>query len=293
VESLTEGVETTIWEGKPTAASFAGYYLTYSAPLLVLAAVWWLIGAAPPRVVDALATLAGLASWAFPGLTGADLALYLGAAALTVLLGIAVWVVKVSLKPLIYYLALYAGVEAARYLLGAAWGLQERLLAVAAASLAAALVVDLYRRSFHYRITRHTVSISGGLVSSTERSVMISKINDVIVMRPFLGRLLGFGHVIPVTATQIGLGETFSLTGVAAQVPKTPVEVGVGGGRSIVDFRPRPNNSLYGVREPVMVREILVRLASLSEEYLRESAERLRSIDEALRRRGGGEGGGE
>lgn len=287
MESLRGGVETIVWEGKPTAASFAGYYLTYALPLLALAAVWWLLGAAPPKVVDALSTLAGFASWAFPGLAGDKLVLYLGAAAITVLVGIAVWVTKVSLKPLIYYLGLYVGVEAARYFLDAGWGFQERLAAVAAASLAAVILVDLYRRSFHYRITRHTVSISGGLLSSTERSVMISKINDVVVVRPFLGRLLGFGHVIPVTATQIGLGETFSLTGVATQVPKTPVEVGVGGGRSIVDFMPRPNNSLYGVREPVMVREIIVRLASMGEEYLRESAERLRSIDEALRRGGG------
>ncbi len=275
-----------VWEGRPTAASFSGYYATYSMPLLGLAAVWLLIQYSPPRVVDALSTLAGLASWAFPGLSGPLLVVYMGGAALTLLIGIAVWVVKVSLKPLLYYSVLYVGVEAARYLLAAAWGFWERAMLVGAVTLAALVAVDLYRRSFHYVITRHTVSIRGGLLSSTERSVMISKINDVVVVKPFLGKLLGYGHVIPVTATQIGLGETFSLTGVAAKVPKTPVEVGVGGGRSIVDFRPRPNNSLFGVREPVMVREILVRLASLGEEYLRESAERLRSIDEKLGRQG-------
>jgi len=277
-----------VWEGRPTLASFLGYYLTYAAPAVSLAVVWELLGVAPPRVADALATLAGLFSWAFPGLSGLGLAWYIGAAALTVLIGVAVWVVKVSIRPLLYYVALYAGVEAARYFLAAPWGLQERILAVVGVSAAAVLGVDLYRRSFKYRITRHTVSISGGLLSSTERSVMISKINDVIVVKPLLGKIFGFGHVIPVTATQIGLGETFSLTGVAGKIPKTPVEVGVGGGRSIVDFRPRPNNSLYGVREPIAVREILVRLASMAEEYLRESAERLKSIDMALHRPGEG-----
>lgn len=273
------------WRGKPTFASFMGYYLAYSLPIVSVIAVQLISSVADKKTVDAFVTILGVFSWVFPGMSSMETMYYATGALLAILVGIVIWLTRVKLKPLLYYLVVFAGIEALRMYSGAGWGFSERIFLLTVASLAGATIVDLYRRSFTYTVTRNVISVKGGLISSVERSVMISKINDVIVIKPLLGKILGFGHVIPVTPSQIGLGETFSIGGVGGNVPKTPINLGVGGGRTVIDFRPRPENSLYGVSEPGVVKELIIRLSSMGDEYLRESAERLKSIEDILRKK--------
>ncbi|RLE60305.1 MAG: hypothetical protein DRJ35_03625 [Thermoprotei archaeon] len=271
------------WQGKPTFASFLGYYLAYSLPIISILIVQFMATIADRKMIDAFVTILGVFSWVFPGMNGLETMYYAAGVLLTILIGVIIWLTKVKLKPLLYYLAAFIGIEALRIYTRMNWGFSERFFLLTVVSLAGIAVVDLYRRSFTYTITRNVITVEGGLISSVERSVMISKINDVIVVKPLLGKILGFGHVIPVTPSQIGLGETFSVGGVGGNVPKTPINVGVGGGRTIVDFRPRPENSLYGVSEPGVVKELIIRLSSMGDEYLRESTERLKNIEKILR----------
>lgn len=281
-EKISTSVEV-YWRGKPTLASFLGYYLAYSLPIISILVVQFLASIADRKIVDAFVTILNVFSWIFPGMNSLETMYYAAGVLLSILIGVIIWLTKVKLKPLLYYLAVFVGIEALRIYNRTSWGFSERFFLLAVVSLAGIAIVDLYRRSFTYTITRNVITVEGGLISSVERSVMISKINDVIVIKPLLGKILGFGHVIPVTPSQIGLGETFSIGGIGGSVPKTPVNVSVGGGRTIVDFRPRPENSLYGVSEPGVVKELIIRLSSMSDEYLRESAERLKNIEKILR----------
>ena len=244
-----------LWEGKPRAISFVKHYTLALAPLILLSFSPKMLEKFPPWLKAPLSALASLLG---------SLGLAVGEALLlswilTVGLGVLIWVFETTLKPLLYYVTLIVVAELAPHYYHFLTREFTYLLICAVALVA----VDTYRRGFKYIITHDAVVIRGGLVSRIERSVILTSLADIIVVKPLIGRVAGYGHVIPVTASQLGLGDTASIAGVGAGSAKSRLSVLVGGWRSIRTVRPSPLNSVYGVSRPEEVRNLILRAAGV------------------------------
>ncbi len=121
--------------------------------------------------------------------------------------------------------------------------------------LAGILSVDFYRRGHRYYVTNRRIVMEKRFISVRKRELPISKINDVVVEIPILGRIFNFGTVIPLTASGLGVGEDLALAGTSVKVNR--FEVGVAGGRSVNVPRARTFLALYGIPDPDRVSGII------------------------------------
>ena len=84
------------------------------------------------------------------------------------------------------------------------------LLTFTSISLLSILNTELYRRSHKYEITDVYIKTSAGLFSSKERILILNKINDIASSQSFFGKIFGYGTIIPVTASGMGMGFNFA-----------------------------------------------------------------------------------
>ncbi len=143
-----------------------------------------------------------------------------------------------------------AAVSTALYFYGYPLWIPELLM-----GLLGNLAVDFYRRGHHYYITSKRIVMEKRFLTVKVRELPISKINDVVLEIPFLGRIFGFGNVIPLTASGLGVGEDLALAGSSVKVSR--FEVGVAGGRSVNVPRARTFLALYGVPDPENVSSLI------------------------------------
>ncbi len=115
--------------------------------------------------------------------------------------------------------------------------------------------IDLYRRAHHYYVTNKRIVTELRFLVVKSRELPISKINDLVVEVPILGRLFGFGHVIPLTASGLGVGQDLALAGTSIKVHR--FDVGIAGGRTVTVPRTRTFLSLYGVPDPERVASVI------------------------------------
>lgn len=125
------------------------------------------------------------------------------------------------------------------------------------------LVTEWYRRSHLYVVTNARIYTSAGVLSKKERTLPISKINDISVHKGILGTIFGFGTLIPVTASGIGMGSDFAL--LAGTVSKRffgfpTVGLSIGGGHSIQLPKTRTHDALFGIMRPNVVRERIMKV---------------------------------
>ncbi|MEM0009264.1 MAG: PH domain-containing protein [Thermofilum sp.] len=244
------------WEGSPTRISYLGQYARALVPLasLGLVAVFrWFAG-------DFLRDVSGVASFVlreiWPDMPTLDALIYAGGVFLSLLLGLLVWVVALDIWVLVFEVFAYLAVEAVRVNLGIGLGLAGRVLFLALFSFAWMLLVDAQRKTYRYSVSHRGVAMSGGLLRRVERYVSGDAISDVIVVKPLLGRLFGFGHVVVVTPSQLGLGETYSLGGGATS--RKGLGTIVGGGRAVREVLAKPWNCIFGVKNPDRVRDYIL-----------------------------------
>lgn len=120
---------------------------------------------------------------------------------------------------------------------------------------------DAYRRSHRYYLTDRRLVAHFGFVSSSERDLLYSKVDDLIVQQSFIGRLLGFGTIIPISASGIGTGsdQVFAFVGGEGKLPMGPtMSVSLGGGKSVTIPRAPSFYSLYGVARPDRLKNIMI-----------------------------------
>ncbi len=181
----------------------------------------------------------------------------------------------------------YAGVALATIALTATfWDGAARLEVGVPTVLAAfgglgALGVEGRRRSHVYRITNLRILFSGGFWVKKERQVRYDHITDLDGTQSLLGRVLGFGTIIPVTASGFGLGEDTSQANVMAGGGAAKkgifggVAVGAGGGKGVNTGRARTFHQLTGVKpykKTKRLLEELIQRATLSP-YLAEQVD--------------------
>ena len=147
----------------------------------------------------------------------------------------------------------------------AVWvGNRLELIVLALFALGGLVSAEIYRRSHRYIVTNARVFTRAGIFAPDERIVPLAKINDIELDRHFIGRLLGYGTVIPLTGSGIGMGSDLAaVSGTVAKQWKVfgypTVGITVTGGHSIQVPKTRTHEVLFGVRRPAVVRDIIMK----------------------------------
>jgi hypothetical protein len=159
-------------------------------------------------------------------------------------------------------------------------------------SVLGAASVEVYRRAHTFYITNMRIVTEVDFTSRKRNELTYDKVNNVVLEQDLLGSLFGFGTIIPVTASGLGMGSDFSAVSVdasgrASQGPT--VSVGVLGGRSVQTPRVRSMYGIFGVEDPDAVHQLIsenVR-AYVQAPYLRKMTEQLDDLKKSLGKGGG------
>jgi hypothetical protein len=118
----------------------------------------------------------------------------------------------------------------------------------AAASIVGFLCVEVYRRSHQYLITNQRLIFSGGILTKRTRFIRYDKITEFNSEQGVLGQILGFGTIIPVSESGLGLGsdKTFAGAGVGGG-SRLKLFGFAGGGKDVNTPRTRSYYELFGV----------------------------------------------
>jgi membrane protein YdbS with pleckstrin-like domain len=118
-----------------------------------------------------------------------------------------------------------------------------------AVSLVGFLIVELYRRSHKYIITNLRIVFKGGIFTKRERTIRYDKITDIDAKQGILGQIFGFGTIIPVSQSGLGLGsdKTMAAGGVEVGTSKTRLFGFAGGGKEVQTPIARSYYELHGV----------------------------------------------
>ncbi|CAI8264590.1 MAG: Uncharacterised protein [Methanobacteriota archaeon] len=133
------------------------------------------------------------------------------------------------------------------------------------------LFVNIYyfQRSFCYAITTDAVIFRKDfMLTNSVRRILYSNFTDVIVQQGPIGTIMGYGNVVPLTGSGLGLGEeTIGISAgaaggaldskegesVATSLPKKIIKmffVLLTSQRTIRTVKPDPADCFYGVRKP-------------------------------------------
>ena len=120
--------------------------------------------------------------------------------------------------------------------------------------------VEFFRRGHRYYLTNKRIVARFGRVSVSERSTLYSKIDDLVLQKPFLGRLFNFGTVIPITSTGLGMGQDLAVAGATAGAGKGPLSAGLFAAGGKVKNVPRDLSLyvLYRIKNPEQARNLIM-----------------------------------
>lgn len=149
-------------------------------------------------------------------------------------------------------------------------------------------LVELYRHSHSYILTDHRIVLQGGVLRSKQRVIRYEKISDIESSQALVGKLFGFGTIIPITGSGFGMGndESFAGGGVAGSTGKRVGFFGFAGGeRGVNAPRTRSYYELHGIYP---YRDVRARLEELVQQssvapYQREQISLQREILDTLR----------
>lgn len=150
------------------------------------------------------------------------------------------------------------------------------------------IFVEIYRKSHHYIITNFRLILKGGMIKRKERSLRYDKITDLSGEQGLLGRIFGFGNIIPITQSGFGLGEDEAFIGGGISAGKKAKFFGFAGGEKSVDMpRARSYYELHGVypyKEIKNLMEELVQESTIAP-YEREQVELQRKMVDLLEKK--------
>ncbi len=143
------------------------------------------------------------------------------------------------------------------------------------------LAVELHRRAHHYTITDRRIIIEyNSFYKKRRRDLVYERVQEFIVEKPLLGRIFGFGHIYPITASRIGTGSDAVTVG--GGVAAKGVLGGVATTKTVEMPRSRSFYILYGIPDPESTYDKLVNLQSMSQSapYLRELVSDMKKLVE-------------
>ena len=113
-----------------------------------------------------------------------------------------------------------------------------------------------YSRAFTYFLTNKRIVIYKKFITISTRQIQYDDISDVVVDQGIFGRIFGFGNVIPITKSGLGLGMQGWQTGMGWRTGRGSIVVGgpVGG---VVHPVASPTTCIYGVKNPFAVKDLI------------------------------------
>lgn len=120
---------------------------------------------------------------------------------------------------------------------------------------------EFFRRGHRYYLTTQRLVARFGMMKISERSVLYSKIDDVILQKNFLGSLFNFGTVIPLTSTGLGMGQDMAIAGAGVGAGTGSIGAGLfaAGGKGQNVPRELSFYVLYRIKKPEEARNIILR----------------------------------
>lgn len=157
-------------------------------------------------------------------------------------------------------------------------------------SLVGVGLIEVYRRAHTFYVTDRRIVTEVHLIYQKRNELSYDKINNIVFEKGVIGSIFGFGTIIPVTASGLGMGSDFSAATIGGATGKEGgrgLFGGITGGRSIQTPRVRSMYSLFGVREPEKLYQILSeRLHDHVETpYLKKMSEQLEELKDELQNR--------
>ena len=256
-------------ELRPHPMAFAGLYVFWIYLILVSLGVWRFQGLLEERASD-IPLVGGIASE---------------------YVALVVWFLLIFIPALIYSIARiswrYTGVV---LLLGVLapimlkWFTDELYPHIYYVGIAAGILgivsVELHRRAHRFLVTERGLVMEYHGVKSLRREILYSRITDLVLEKQGLGKILGFGNIIPITASGIGTGEDSSgvMAGVGAS-RGVGAGIAVTGGRVVNVPRTRSYYMLFAVPHPEKVYDTILEAMRSSEEapYLKKILETLQT----------------
>jgi len=150
------------------------------------------------------------------------------------------------------------------------------------------LFVEIYRKSHCYTITNFRLILKGGIIRKKERSLRYDKITDLSGEQGILGRIFGFGNIIPITQSGFGLGEDEAFIGGGVSSGKRAKFFGfAGGGKDVKMPRARSYYELHGVYPYKEIKNLVENLIQESTiaPYEKEQVELQRKIVDLLEKK--------
>lgn len=129
-----------------------------------------------------------------------------------------------------------------------------------AAGLFGMAAVEVFRRGHRYYLTSKRIVARFGILKVTERSILYSKIDDLILQKGLLGGMLNFGTVIPVTSSGLGMGQDLAMGGAALGGGKGGIGAGLfaAGGKAENVPRDLSIYVLFKVKNPEEARNLIL-----------------------------------
>jgi len=146
------------------------------------------------------------------------------------------------------------------------WLLQNaELLILALLGLFSVLSNELYRQSHRYLITTARIETSAGIFSRKQRVLPMSKINDLSEDQNWLGKIFGYGTLVPLTASGLGMGSDFAALAGSTSTKwfgLPTISLHLAGGHSIQVPKSRTHEALFGIhRSNKVLNEVMKILA--------------------------------
>lgn len=146
-----------------------------------------------------------------------------------------------------------------------------------AVSIVGFLIVEMYRRSHKYFITNLRIIFKGGVLTKRERTIRYEKIADIDARQGILGQIFGFGTIIPISESGLGLGSDKSIAagGVAIGTKRTKLFGLAGGGKEVQTPIARSFYELHGVYPYKEIKNLVEELvqSQVSTPYQKEQVE--------------------
>jgi hypothetical protein len=140
-----------------------------------------------------------------------------------------------------------------------------------------------YSGAFTYYLTNKRIVIYRKFITISTRQIQYDDLSDVVVEVGIIGRIVGFGNVIPVTKSGLGLGTTGWYAGTGYRGSSGPIVVG-GPVSTTVRAVATPSTCIYGVRDPFSVKDLIFKYQEEYAEapYLKRIAEKVEEKPKAL-----------
>lgn len=128
------------------------------------------------------------------------------------------------------------------------------------AGLVGVIGCEFFRRGHRYYLTTHRIVARFGNFRVSERAILYSKIDDLILQQGVLGRIFDFGTLIPITSSGLGMGQDFALAGAQAGAGKGPLGAGIFAAGGKVQNVPRELSFyvLYKIKDPKQARDLII-----------------------------------